>query len=45
MTIPKTPLTERIAYSAFRVSLMGLVLYTCYKVAKVPASFVKARFF
>jgi hypothetical protein len=45
MTIPKTGLPERIAYMAFRATIFGLTIYTCYRVAKIPVSFVKSKFF
>jgi hypothetical protein len=45
MTIPKTGLPERMAYMAFRATIFGLTIYTCYRVAKIPVSFVKSKFF
>jgi hypothetical protein len=45
MVIPKTSLPERMAYTAIRVSVIGLSLYTCYKIVQLPVSFVKSRFF
>ena len=44
MIIPKTSLAERVVYITLRATVLGLGLYTCYRVVKIPVSLVKSRF-
>jgi hypothetical protein len=45
MSIPKTSLSERMACMALRATVIGLGVYACYRVVKIPVSIVKTKFF